>query len=93
MNAGIRFNVRLTPKGGRNVIEGWNEANGRPCLKARVSAPASDGKANEALLRLIAGELGVGVTRVRIVSGATSRTKTIEVDGIPALPVGFGTKR
>ena len=73
--------MRLTPKGGRDAIEGWTDGpDGKRYLKARVSAPPEDGKANEALVRLIAKALGVGKTKVRIVSGAASRMNTIEVE-------------
>jgi uncharacterized protein (TIGR00251 family) len=77
----VSFSVRLTPKGGRDAIEGWIQGpDGKRYLKARVSAPPEDGKANEALVRLIAKALGVGKTRVRIVSGDASRMKIIEAE-------------
>ena len=91
MNSGLRLAVRLTPKGGRDAIDGWYDApDGRRYLKARVSAVAEDGKANDALRRLIAKELNIGATHVRIVSGAASRMKVIELDGVTALPARFG---
>jgi uncharacterized protein (TIGR00251 family) len=77
----VSFSVRLTPKGGRDAIEGWIQGpDGKRYLKARVSAPPFEGQANEALIRLIAKALGVGKTKVRIVSGGTSRMKTIEAE-------------
>ena len=77
----LRFGVRLTPKGGRDGFDGWAEApGGARYLKARVSAPPHDGMANDALVRLVAKGLGVAPSKVRIVSGATSRLKTIEID-------------
>lgn len=51
-------------------------------LRARVAAPAVDGAANQALLRLIAQELGVPRRDVRLVAGAGGRTKLIAVDGV-----------
>ena len=78
----MRFVVRLTPKGGRDAIEGWqSDAAGRRVLKARVSAPPEDGKANAALIELVAAALAVGKSRVRIVSGHSARVKTVEVEG------------
>ena len=78
----MRFRVRLTPKGGRDAIEGWwMDGAGRPALKARVAAPPEDGKANTALIGLLARALDVRKSDVRIASGAASRVKTIEVDG------------
>lgn len=78
----MRFRVRLTPKGGRDAIEGWwMDGAGHRALKARVAAPPEDGKANAALIGLLARALDVKSSNVRIVSGAASRVKTIEVDG------------
>jgi len=53
-------------------------------LRARVSARAVEGAANEALIRLVAGELGVARGRVSIVRGATARSKVVEVAGVDA---------
>ncbi len=53
-------------------------------LRARVTAPAVDGAANTALLRLVADALHVARRDVRIVAGATSRQKLIVVDGVDA---------
>ena len=77
----LRFGVRLTPKGGRDGFDGWAEGpGGTRYLKARVAAPPHDGMANDALVRLLAKSLGVAPSKVRIVSGTTSRLKTIEVE-------------
>ena len=89
----VRFSVRLTPKGGRDVIEGWVQGpDGKRYLKARVSAPPFDDQANEALIGLIAKALGVGKTRVRIVSGRASRMKTIEAE-TESLPASWEKSR
>jgi uncharacterized protein (TIGR00251 family) len=86
----VSFPVRLTPKGGRDAIEGWIQGpDGKRYLKARVSAPPEDGKANDALIRLIAKALGVGKTKVRIVSGAASRMKLIEAETESPLPASW----
>ena len=53
-------------------------------LRARVVAPAVEGAANLALIRLIADELGIARRDIRIVAGAASRQKLIVVDGVPA---------
>jgi uncharacterized protein (TIGR00251 family) len=74
---GVRFDVRVQPRASRSEIAGeYGEA-----LKVRLSAPPVDGAANDALIDLLARELGVGKRDVRIVSGASSRTKTVEVAG------------
>jgi uncharacterized protein len=51
-------------------------------LRAHVSAPAVAGAANQALLRLVADELGVSRRAVRLVAGAGGREKLIVVDGV-----------
>jgi uncharacterized protein len=51
-------------------------------LRVRVGAPAVEGGANNALLRLLADELGVARRDVRIVAGASSRQKLVVVDGL-----------
>lgn len=51
-------------------------------LKVRVMAPAVEGAANNALIRLLAEEIGVSRRDVRIVAGATSRQKLVVVDGV-----------
>lgn len=53
-------------------------------LRARVAAPAVDGAANQALLRLLADVLGVPRRDVRLVAGASGRTKLVAVDGAVA---------
>jgi uncharacterized protein (TIGR00251 family) len=75
---GVRFQVRLQPRASRNEIAGVLDG----VLRIRVHAPPVDGAANEALVALLADRLSVPRRGVRIVTGATSRTKTIEVDGV-----------
>ena len=79
---GLRFALKLTPRGGRNAIDGWAEDSaGHPHLKARVSVPPEDGKANKALIALLAEALDIPKSSIRIAAGETSRLKTIEIDG------------
>lgn len=73
----VRFAVRLTPRAALDQIDGVIDG----VLRARVGAPAVEGAANNALLRLIAEELGVARMSVRIVAGASSRQKLVVVDG------------
>lgn len=51
-------------------------------LRVRVGAPAVEGAANNALIRLIADELGVARRDVRIVAGGSGRRKLVVVDGV-----------
>ncbi len=78
-----RLTVRLTPKGGRDAIDGWTvDGAGRPVLTARVAAPPADGAANAALIALLTRTLGRPKRDVRIVAGAAARLKQLEVDGL-----------
>lgn len=82
---GISIALRVTPRGGRDDIDGVETlADGRTALKVRVRAIADGGEANRAVTELMAKVLGVPKANVRIVSGATSRLKQIAVDGDPA---------
>ena len=53
----------------------------------RVTAPPVDGRANEALCRLVAKRAGVAPSRVTVVRGHTAREKTLDVDGIETAPL------
>jgi uncharacterized protein (TIGR00251 family) len=79
---GIALTVRLTPKGGRDGIDGIDIlADGRAVLKARVAAPPSEGEANDALCRLVAKAVGVPPRDVALVAGATARIKRLAIAG------------
>lgn len=56
-------------------------------LKGRIAAPPVDGAANDSLIALLAKALGVSRRAVRIVSGESSRSKLIQVDGIDPGPI------
>jgi len=79
MRASARFAVRLIPRGGADRVDGVSDDG---VLQARVSAPAVGGAANAALVRLVAEELDVSRSSVRLVAGATGRLKLIMVDGL-----------
>jgi uncharacterized protein YggU (UPF0235/DUF167 family) len=74
--------VRLTPKGGRDALDGIVQlADGRAVLKARVRAAASEGEANSALVQLIARTLAVPPTSVSMIAGETARIKRLKIAG------------
>lgn len=82
MAGGVSLAVRLTPKGGRDAIDGIEQlADGRAVLKARVRAAPSEGEANEALVRLIAKTLGLPPRDVALSAGATARVKRLVIAG------------
>jgi YggT family protein len=79
---GIFVDVRLTPRGGRDAIEGIeSRADGRAVLKARVRAAPFEGEANDALCRLLARALDIPPRDVAIAAGATARIKRVLVKG------------
>jgi uncharacterized protein YggU (UPF0235/DUF167 family) len=79
---GIAVVVRLTPRGGKDGIDGITTlADGSVVLKARVRAAPSEGEANEALCRLLAKSLGIPLREVVLVAGATARIKRLTVAG------------
>ena len=81
---GIGVAVRVTPRGGRDDIDGLETlANGRAVVKVRVRAIAEGGEANRAVVELLAKALGVPKGKVRVLSGTTSRLKQIAIDGDP----------
>ena len=75
-----RLRLRVSPGARSNAIvgrhgEGW---------KVRVTAAPEDGKANEAVLRLLAERVGVPRVNLKLVSGPSSRDKIVEVTGVDA---------
>ena len=81
---GIRVRVRVTPRGGRDAVEGvGTDADEAPHLKVRVAAVPVDGDANDAVEKLLAKWLGVPKTKVEVVGGQTVRSKTVMIDGDP----------
>ncbi|WP_340159687.1 DUF167 family protein [uncultured Hoeflea sp.] len=81
---GVELSVRLTPSASQDTIDGLvKDAAGIVRLKARVRAVAENNKANRALEKLIAKKLKTAKTAVRLVSGETSRSKIIRVEGDP----------
>jgi uncharacterized protein len=73
----MRIAVQVVPRSSKNSLV-WEQG----VLKARLTAPPVDGAANEALLALLAERLGLPKRDIRIVHGATSRRKTVELAGM-----------
>jgi uncharacterized protein len=79
---GLTLFIRLTPKGGRDGLDGIEEsADGKVWLKARVRSVPEDGKANAALEALLAKSFGVSKSAVSVTSGHTARNKQVEIRG------------
>lgn len=82
MAGGVALSVRLTPKGGRDGIDGIELlADGRSALKVRVRAAPSEGEANAALIRLLAKAVGVPPRDVALSAGVTARIKRLTIAG------------
>ena len=73
----VRVRVHVQPRATRSEIVGLHGA----ALKVRLQAPPVDGAANEALVVLLADRLGVARRAVKVVAGASSRAKMVEVEG------------
>jgi uncharacterized protein (TIGR00251 family) len=73
-----RIDVRLTPRGGRDRVDGWEG----DILRVRVAAPPAEGRANDAMIRLLAKALGLPPSRLTLVAGGQSRTKVVEIAGL-----------
>jgi uncharacterized protein (TIGR00251 family) len=74
-----RLTVKVHPRARRSEITGrlgdaW---------KLSLAAPPVDGKANDECIRFLAERAGVPRSRVRIVTGLTSRIKVVEIEGVP----------
>jgi uncharacterized protein YggU (UPF0235/DUF167 family) len=70
--------TRVTARAGAETIGPYVDG----VLRVRVAAPPLEGAANEAVRRLLARQLGIGVGRVRLTSGRQARTKRFAVDGL-----------
>ncbi len=73
----MRVTIRVRPGASRTQVGGEHAG----ALLVRVTAPAVDGRATVAALAAVAGAFGVRRRSVTLVSGATSRTKVVDVAG------------
>ena len=73
-----KLRVRLQPRARRDEVVGERDG----AVLVRVTAPPVDGKANDALCRLVAKKAGVAPSRVTLIKGHTSRDKTLDVQGV-----------
>lgn len=75
----LLVDVLVVPKASRSRIMGVHDHR----LKIQLTDPPVDGRANEGLVRFIADALGVPKVQVEVVTGASSRRKTVCVVGVP----------
>ncbi|WP_415182405.1 DUF167 domain-containing protein [Phaeovulum sp.] len=72
---GAEIAVRVTPKASRNAVLAGEEG-----LRVYVTVVPEDGKANAAVVKLLAKALGVAKTRLVLIRGATSRDKVFRLE-------------
>jgi hypothetical protein len=75
---GVRLRVHVQPRASRTEVAGVHG----PALKVRLHAPPVDGAANDELVRFLASALGIATRDVTIISGHSSRGKTVQLDGV-----------
>lgn len=81
---GIRLAVRLTPRASRDGLDGIGaDADGRPILRIRLTAPPVEGAANQALIDFLSGILSVRKKDIVIRTGETGRLKILDIAGNP----------
>jgi len=74
----IIFKIYLQPKSSKNEIVGPY----RDGIKVKVTAPPTEGKANNVLIRFLAKELSISPSRIEILKGLHSREKTLKISGM-----------
>ncbi|RFB89567.1 hypothetical protein B5K11_21015 [Rhizobium leguminosarum bv. trifolii] len=80
----VRLAIRLTPNGGRDAIDGTEaDGEGETFLKARVTAVPEKGKANKALILLVAQSLRIPKSSISLLAGDTARKKILRIEGDP----------
>lgn len=83
MNRCVRISVYVQPRASKTAIAGMHDG----CIKVRLAAPPVDGAANAVLVDFIAERLSIAKSRVRLVSGAASRRKVLEIEGTDEVTV------
>ena len=77
-HGGISFPIRVIPRAKRNQVVGVAAG----ALKVSVTAPPEDGRANTAVIEVLANWLGIKRRQIEILSGATNRNKVVRVSGV-----------
>ena len=81
---GVRLALRVTPRAARSAVDGIaQDERGQAYLAVRVTAAPDGGKANAAVIKLLARRWGLPARDLRLVSGGRARRKVLQVDGPP----------
>jgi uncharacterized protein (TIGR00251 family) len=79
---GVLVSLRVTPKSARDEIKGFHvAADGHVSLAVKVRAQPEQGKANKAVIQLLASSLGLAKSRLTVAAGAADRNKTMLIAG------------
>lgn len=84
VEGGLELRVKAHPRARRPGLQGLVPGVDGPRIKAAVNEAAEDGRANRAILALLAEELGLAPSRLSVTAGAASREKTVLAEGDPA---------
>jgi uncharacterized protein (TIGR00251 family) len=79
-DGGCILSVRVHPGAKRNAITGTHDG----ALKISLTTPPTDGRANAALIAFLAERLNIPRLSIELISGATSRSKTLRLTGVTA---------
>ncbi len=75
--------VKLTPNASKNAIIGWDvDSQGQRVLKCSVTTIPEDGKANQALIKLLSKQLNISKSSITLISGHTARIKRLNLDDV-----------
>ena len=80
INGGCILSVRVHPGAKHNAITGTHDG----ALKISLTTPPNDGRANQALIAFLAERLNIPRTSIELLTGHTSRSKTLRLTGITA---------
>ena len=79
----VRLSVRVQPRASRSEVVGEHDG----ALKVRLAAPPVEGEANRELVRFLGRLLGVPPSRLTVVSGATGKSKVVQIAGVAVADV------
>lgn len=78
-NGDIILDVQVIPNAAKTQVDGLYGEGDQLALKIRLHAPPVDGKANEALIKWLAGQLGISKTSIELIRGKTSKRKQLKL--------------
>ena len=81
---GVTIELRAQPRARRNALD----CSAAQALKAAVTAPAEDGRANKAVIELLANQWRLPKSAFEVTRGAAARDKVLSISGEPAVLAG-----